>query len=155
MISQHQHTDKRIAIVVARFNEVVTKKLVEGAKACIDENNAKLVDEIWVPGAVEIPIVAQALAKKNTYDAIVALGCVIRGETSHYDYVCLSVTQGLNQVSLTYDIPIGFGVLTTETGQQALARSGKGKPNKGYEVTEVALEMVDTLSHINNRGTTK
>jgi len=118
----------KLAIVTARFNEVVTQRLHTSAVKRIAELNIpdEYVTYVWVPGAIEVPLVAQCLAKQNQYDAIITLGAVIRGETSHYDYVCEQVSQGCQQVMLQYGIPIIFGILTTENKGQALARAGGG-----------------------------
>jgi 6,7-dimethyl-8-ribityllumazine synthase len=149
--SQNIDLHGRLAIVVSRFNEEVTSKLLEGALARAKEKGFANSDisVVWVPGAVEIPIVAQRLAlRRSPYNAIVCLGAVIRGETSHYDYVCQSVTQGCLQVSLTYNIPVVFGVLTTDTEEQALDRCGGKHGHKGREAIDTAVEMVATLRRL-------
>jgi 6,7-dimethyl-8-ribityllumazine synthase len=141
----------RIAIVVSRFNEPVTKRLLEGAEnrlreLHIPENN---VDIKWVPGAVEIPLIAQQFAMQNKFDAIICLGAVIRGETSHYDYVCQQVSDGCLQVGLKYNIPVIFGVLTTENGEQAFDRVGGAHGHKGREAVDGALEMINVMQSFN------
>jgi len=140
----------RLAIVVSRFNEEVTSKLLEGALARAKEKGFANTDisVVWVPGAVEIPVAAQRLALRSSFSAIVCLGAVIRGETSHYDYVCQSVMQGCLQVSLAHNIPVIFGVLTTETEEQALDRCGGKHGHKGKEAIDSAVEMVATLRRL-------
>jgi len=139
-----------IALVVSRFNEEITQALYAGALARLAELN--FADEhitvIWVPGAVEIPLVAQRLACSNAYEAIICLGAVIRGETSHYDYVCDQVSSGCQKVALEHDIPVIFGILTTENDEQALDRAGGKHGNKGRDAVDTALEMVSVLHQI-------
>lgn len=139
-----------IAIIISRFNEEVTEMLFDGAMDRLRELNfpEEQITAIWVPGAVEIPLTAQRLAKTDIYEAIICLGAVIRGETSHYDYVCEQVSQGCQRVALDHDIPVIFGVLTTEDEQQALARAGRGHSHKGKEAVDAALEMVSVLRQI-------
>ena len=125
--------DIRIGIVVARFNEFITSKLLSGAvdgltRHGIDEES---IDVAWVPGAFEIPLIAQKMAKSGKYDAVICLGAVIRGSTSHYDYVCNEVSKGIASVSLSSDIPVMFGVITTENIEQAIERAGTKAGNKG------------------------
>lgn len=145
-IKQHYN----VAIVVSRFNEEITQALYEGAIARLKE--LEFADEhittIWVPGAVEIPLVAQRLARADGYEAIICLGAVIRGETSHYDYVCDQVSQGCQRVALENDIPVIFGILTTDNEQQALDRVGGKHGHKGREAVDAALEMVSVLRQI-------
>ena len=134
----------KIAIIKSRFNQPVTSKLLEGAlergQECdIARDDIKVVE---VPGAVEIPLVAKLLAKQKQYDAIIALGAVIRGETSHYDYVCDQVSQGCQQVMMEFELPVIFGILTTENAVQALARAGGEHSHKGRDAIDAALEMV-------------
>lgn len=138
----------KVGVIVSRFNTSITNSLLEGAKIAISDHNSILSACVFVPGAFELSLVAKKMAASGDYDALVVLGCVIRGETSHYDYVCLGVTQGINQVGLDYEIPIGFGVLTTENRDQAISRSKEGPDNKGYEVTITALKMVDVLKKL-------
>jgi len=139
-----------LAIVTSRFNEAVTKGLQEGALARLEELNFKQQDiqSFTVPGAVEIPLTLQALAKTGRYKALVALGAVIRGETGHYDFVCQQVSQGCQRVSLDYAIPVGFGVLTCDTAEQAFARAGGSHSNKGREAIDAACEMVLLLKEL-------
>ncbi|MDF3055631.1 MAG: ribH [Gammaproteobacteria bacterium] len=132
-----------IAIVISRFNKVVTDKLLAGAQERFAElvpNDQPLV--ISVPGAIEIPFIVQKLAKAGGYDAIVALGAVIRGETTHYDYVCDQVSTGCQSVMLQYDLPVIFGVLTTENLAQALDRVGGAHGHKGKDAIDVAFHMI-------------
>ena len=140
----------RIGIVAARFNELITAKLLGGAKDCllrhdVHENN---IDIAWVPGAYELPLIAQKMAKTNKYDAILCLGCVIRGATTHYDYVCNEVSKGIASVSLSSGIPVMFGILTTDTIEQAIERAGTKAGNKGYDCALGAIEMVNLIREI-------
>lgn len=139
-----------VAVIVSRFNETITHKLYEGAVLRLKE--LEFADDqitvVWVPGAVEIPITAQRLARTNTYEAIVCLGAIVRGETSHYDYVCQQVSDGCRLVALKHDIPVIFGLLTTETDEQALERVGGRHGHKGREAVDAAFEMVSVLRQI-------
>lgn len=140
----------RIGIVVARFNEFITSKLLGGAIDCLKRHNVN-EDDISVarvPGAFEIPLIASKMAKKGKYDAIICLGAVIRGSTSHYDYVCSEVSKGVATVSLNSDIPVTFGVLTTENIEQAIERAGTKAGNKGYECAISTIEMVNLIKEI-------
>lgn len=139
-----------IGIVVSRFNEEITQKLLAGAHSRLqelgfDEGQITVVD---VPGAVEIPLILQKLAEKKEFDALIALGAVVRGETSHYDYVCEQVSHGCQKVGLDFQIPVIFGVLTTENEQQALERVGGLHGHKGKEAVDAACEMVALLSYL-------
>jgi 6,7-dimethyl-8-ribityllumazine synthase len=140
----------KIAIITSRFNEEVTVLLQRGAKERLAELDVRIADEdvFTVPGAIEIPVVAAALAKKGTYDAIICLGAVIRGETTHYDYVCSQVSYGCQKVALEYHLPVIFGVLTTENDEQALERCGGKHGHKGRECADAAVEMVELLRSI-------
>lgn len=133
----------KIAVITSRFNESVTTKLFEGCVQRLEELGVTLGDDDirWVPGAVEIPLIAQRYAKKS-YDAIICLGAVVRGETTHYDYVCQQVSYGCQRVALDYDIPVIFGVLTTENGAQAFDRVGGAHGHKGRDAAEAAVEMI-------------
>lgn len=140
----------KIAIVAARFNELITSKLLGGAmdglvRHQVDQQDVHVA---WVPGAYEIPLVAQKLAKTKKYDAIICLGAVIRGSTTHYDYVCNEVAKGVAQVSMNQEIPVMFGVLTTESIEQALERAGTKAGNKGFDCAVGAVEMVQLLREI-------
>ena len=140
----------KVGIVVARFNEFITSKLLSGAidglvRHYVNEDD---VDVAWVPGAFEIPLVASKMAKSRKYDAVICLGAVIRGSTSHYDYVCNEVSKGIAAVSMENDIPVMFGVITTENIEQAIERSGSKAGNKGYECALGAIEMVNLIRKI-------
>ncbi len=141
-----------VAIVVSRFNEEVTSRLLQGATDELKRRDfrAEQITVVWVPGAIEIPLTAQRLAQLGKYDAIITLGAVIRGETSHYDYVCDQVSQGCQLVSLQNDIPVIFGVLTTENEEQAMARAGGAHGNKGADAAVAAVEMVSVLKKISH-----
>ena len=140
----------RVAVLVSRYNEVVTTRLLDGARQCLREKGVPdaRVDVIWVPGAFELAVVAEAAAAGGRYAALVALGCVIRGETPHFEYVAGEATRGLGNVALAHRLPIGFGVLTTENLDQALARAGGAAGNKGYEAAEAALITADVLAQL-------
>ena len=140
----------KIGIVAARFNEFIVSKLVSGAEDCLYRHDVAKedVEVAWVPGAFEIPLVAQAMARTKKYDAIICLGCVIRGATSHYDYVCNEVSKGIAKVSLDENMPVMFGVVTTENIEQAIERAGTKAGNKGYDCAMEALEMVSLLKGI-------
>ena len=142
----------KIGIVASRFNEFITSKLISGAEDCLlrhgvlDEN----IDLCWVPGAFEIPLAAKKLANKKKYDAIICLGAVIRGNTSHYDYVCSEVSKGIAHVGLESSIPVMFGVLTTENIEQAIERAGTKAGNKGTDCAQGAIEMINLMSKIDS-----
>ena len=140
----------KIGIVAARFNEFIVAKLVSGAEDCLCRHDVAKedIEVAWVPGAFEIPLVAQAMARTKKYDAIICLGCVIRGATSHYDYVCNEVSKGIAKVSLDENMPVMFGVVTTENIEQAIERAGTKAGNKGYDCAMGALEMVSLLKGI-------
>ena len=143
-------TDMKVGIVAGRFNEFITSKLVGGAMDGLLRHDVKDedVDIAWVPGAFEIPLVASKMAKSGKYDAVICLGAVIRGDTTHYDYVCNEVSKGIATVSLESGIPVMFGVLTTENIEQAIARAGSKGGNKGYDCALGAAEMVNLLRTI-------
>ncbi|MCD8803168.1 6,7-dimethyl-8-ribityllumazine synthase [Staphylococcus warneri] len=139
--------DLKVAIVVSRFNDFITGRLLEGAKDTfirqdVDENN---IDVAYVPGAFEIPMVARKLAQTGKYDAVVTLGCVIRGATSHYDYVCNEVAKGVSKANESTDVPVIFGILTTESIEQAVERAGTKAGNKGSEAAVSAIEMANLM----------
>ncbi len=140
----------RIGIVAARFNEFIVSKLLGGAMDTLIRHGAEETDitTAWVPGAFEIPLAAQKMAQSQKYDAIICVGAVIRGSTSHYDYVCGEVSKGIAQVSLASGIPVMFGVLTTDTIEQAIERAGTKAGNKGADVALGAIEMVNLLRQI-------
>lgn len=140
----------RIGIVAARFNEFITSKLLGGAidglkRHDVDEES---IDVAWVPGAFEIPLIAQSMAKSGKYDAVICLGAVIRGATSHYDYVCAEVSKGIAQVSLQTGVPVMFGVLTTDNIEQAIERAGSKAGNKGFDCATGAIEMINLIREI-------
>jgi len=140
----------RMGIVVARFNEFINSKLLDGALDGLKRHGVKEEDvEIaWVPGAFEIPLVAQKMAESKKYDAVICLGTVIRGSTSHYDYVCSEVSKGVAHVGMATGIPTIFGVLTTESIEQAIERAGTKAGNKGFECAVTAIEMANLLKDI-------
>ena len=140
----------RIGIVVSRFNEFISSKLLEGALDCLRRHDIKDEDiEIaWVPGAFEIPLIASKMANSKKYDAIICLGSVIRGTTSHYDYVCSEVSKGIASVSLQSDLPVIFGVLTTDNIEQAVERAGTKSGNKGFDAALTAVEMVNVCKEL-------
>jgi 6,7-dimethyl-8-ribityllumazine synthase len=140
----------RIGVAVARFNQAVTDRLLAGAVDALKEHGVAddAIDVASVPGAFELPLAAQRLAMVGRYDALVCLGAVIRGETPHFEFVSAEAAAGVGSVARRYDIPIAFGVLTTDTMDQALARAGGAAGNKGYEAAVTALEMVSVLRHV-------
>ncbi|WP_022667971.1 6,7-dimethyl-8-ribityllumazine synthase [Desulfospira joergensenii] len=146
-----QAQGKKFGIIVSRFNDFITSKLVEGAVDALIRSGAddKDIDLIKVPGAFEIPLAAQKLAGLKRYDAVICLGAVIRGATTHYDYVCAEVSKGIAAVSLEAGIPVMFGILTTETIEQAIERSGTKAGNKGFEVALGAIEMANLNAALN------
>lgn len=134
---------RRVAVIASRFNEEITRKLADGAMETLVARGVSFdnIDLIWVPGAWELPFAARAAATSDRYDAIVAVGAVIRGETSHYDIIATEASRGLAHVSREFEIPIGFGLLTCEDDEQAEARSGGDQGNKGSDAALAALEM--------------
>ena len=138
--------------IKARFNEFIVSKLVAGARDGLLRHDVKDedIDLAWVPGAFEIPLIASKMAKSGKYDAVICLGAVIRGATSHYDYVCSEVSKGIASVSLTSDIPVMFGVLTTDNIEQAIERAGTKAGNKGYDCALGAIEMVNLVRQLEN-----
>ena len=140
----------RIGIVCARFNEFITSKLLGGAQDALIRHGVadEDIDVAWVPGAFEIPLIAEKMAKSGKYDAVIALGAVIRGSTTHYDYVCAEVSKGIATVSLKAGIPVMFGVLTTENIEQAIERAGSKAGNKGSECGEGAIEMINLIRNL-------
>ncbi|MCK5883554.1 MAG: 6,7-dimethyl-8-ribityllumazine synthase [Bacteriovoracaceae bacterium] len=142
---------KKYAIVVARFNEFISSKLLGAAEDCLKRHSCNVdtdVDIAWVPGAFEIPLVAQRLAATKKYDAVLTLGAVIRGSTPHFDYVCSEVSKGTAKVSLDTNVPVIFGVITTDTIEQAIERAGTKAGNKGWDCAMAAIEMSTLLSKI-------
>ena len=142
--------DIKIGIVAARFNEFITSKLLSGAVDALTRHDVKEddIEVAWVPGAFEIPLIASKMAKSNKYDAIICLGAVIRGNTRHYDYVCSEVSKGIAHVSLNSDIPVMFGVVTTDNIEQAIERAGTKAGNKGFDCAVGAIEMVNLIREI-------
>jgi 6,7-dimethyl-8-ribityllumazine synthase len=143
-------SNKKFAIVASRFNELIVSKLVEGATQTLLKQGLadKDLDIVSVPGAFEIPLAAKKLAETKRFDGIICLGCVIRGQTSHYDYVCNEVAKGISTVMQETSVPVAFGILTTENLEQAFDRSGGKLGNKGAEAALVALEMANLLNKI-------
>jgi 6,7-dimethyl-8-ribityllumazine synthase len=140
----------RFAIIASRFNEFISSKLMEGAIDALVRHDAskKDITVCWVPGAFEMPVVAKKLAVSGAYDAIICVGAVIRGATSHFDYVANEVSKGIASVSLDTDVPISFGVLTTDNIEQAIERAGTKAGNKGFESAMAAIEMVSLFKEI-------
>jgi 6,7-dimethyl-8-ribityllumazine synthase len=140
----------RVAILVSRYNELITSKLLEGALTCCREAGMgrEAIDVVWLPGAFELPGAAAAAAATRGYSCLVALGAVIRGDTPHFDYVAGEATRGLGEVAVRYGIPIGFGVLTVDTMQQAVDRAGGSAGNKGHEAAAAALRTADVLAQL-------
>ncbi|MGG4492031.1 6,7-dimethyl-8-ribityllumazine synthase [Metabacillus idriensis] len=140
----------KVAIIVGRFNEFITSKLLSGAvdalkRHGVEDENVELA---WVPGAFELPLVAKKMASSNKYDAVITLGTVIRGSTTHYDYVCNEAAKGVSQASMSTGVPVIFGVLTTESIEQAIERAGTKAGNKGYEAAVSAIEMANLMRTI-------
>lgn len=140
----------KVGIVASRFNEIIVNKLLGGAvdglvRHGVDEEN---ITAAWVPGAFEIPVVALKMAQSGKYDAVICVGAVIRGDTSHYDYVCNEVSKGIAQAGMTTGVPILFGVVTTENIEQAIARAGSKAGNKGYDCALSAIEMVNLMAQL-------
>ncbi len=142
--------DLKFAIVVGRFNSLITEKLLEGAVDCIIRNGGSTenITVVRVPGSFEIPLTAKKLAKTKKYDAIICLGAVIRGATPHFNYVAAEVTKGIALVSLEEEIPIAYGILTTDTIEQAIERAGTKMGNKGFDAALSAIEMANVLKEI-------
>ena len=142
--------DIKIGIVCARFNEFITSKLLGGALDALKRHDVAddNIETAWVPGAFEIPLIASKMAKSGKYDAIICLGAVIRGTTTHYDYVCSEVSKGIATVSLQNDIPVMFGVLTTENIEQAIERAGTKAGNKGFDCATGAIEMINLMREL-------
>ena len=141
---------RRVAVLASRFNESVTRKLADGAVEALVRHGlaSENIDMVWVPGAWELPAAARRLLGSERYDALVVVGAVIRGETPHFDYIAAQASRGLAQASADYDVPIGFGLLTTDTTQQAEARAGGAHGNKGWDAAIAALEMADLFDRL-------
>jgi 6,7-dimethyl-8-ribityllumazine synthase len=140
----------KVAIVASRFNEIIVKKLLDGAVDGLVRHGVKddNITAVWVPGAFEIPVICDKLASSGKYDAVIAVGAVIRGATSHYDYVCNEVSKGVAQVGLKNGIPVLFGIITTENIEQAIERAGSKAGNKGYDCALSAVEMVNLMKKL-------
>lgn len=140
----------RVAILASRYNELVTSRLVEGAQACCRQAGVPEtdIDLIWVPGAFELGAAASAAAQSGRYACLVALGAVIRGDTAHFEFVAGEAARGLSEVAVRHGLPVAFGVLTTDTLEQALARAGGAAGNKGHEAAEAAITLADTLARL-------
>lgn len=140
----------KVAIVASRFNEFIVSKLIDGAKDALVRHGVDTDDItlVWVPGAYEIPLLAKKLAQKDEYDAVICLGAVIKGSTSHYDYVCAEVSKGIATVSLETNKPVMFGVLTTDNIEQAIERAGTKAGNKGFDVAVSAIEMINLMKSL-------
>lgn len=140
----------KVGIIASRFNEIIVNKLLGGAvdglvRHGVDENN---ITAVWVPGAFEIPVIADKMAASGKYDAIIAVGAVIRGSTTHYDYVCAEVSKGIAQAGMKNSVPVMFGVITTENIEQAIERAGSKAGNKGYDCALGAIEMVNLMRQL-------
>jgi len=147
----------KFAIVISRFNEFFTSRLMDGALDCLMRHGAQKenIEVIWVPGSFEIPSMAKLLASKNSYDGIICLGAVIRGETPHFEYVSSEVSKGVAKVALDSNIPVIFGVLTTDTIDQAIERAGTKAGNKGFEAAQTAIEMANLYKMFAEKGNNK
>ncbi|MCH8804492.1 MAG: 6,7-dimethyl-8-ribityllumazine synthase [Planctomycetes bacterium] len=147
-------TSQRFAIVVSRFNELIGTKLLDGATDTLIRHGAEPADitHVWVPGAFEIPLAAKKLATSGRYAAVLALGCVIRGQTPHFDYIANEVTKGVAQVSLATEVPIALGVITADTLEQAIDRAGGKHGNKGTDAARTAIEMANLLALLSKPG---
>ena len=141
---------RRFAIVAARFNEIVVSNLVDGALACLRKHGVSEddLDLVWVPGAFEMPLTAKRLAGSGAYDAVICLGAVVRGETAHFDFVAGEAARGIQQAAIETAVPVMFGVLTTETFEQALDRAGGKHGNKGWDAAMAAMEMASLLDEL-------
>jgi 6,7-dimethyl-8-ribityllumazine synthase len=146
----YQAHGRRFALVVARFNELVTGRLLQGALDCLHAHAITEDDLVvaWVPGAFELPVVARRLAESHAYDAVICLGAVIRGETAHFDYVAGQAAAGIREVAVTTGVPVIFGVLTTETVEQAMDRAGGKHGNKGWDAAMTAMETASVLERL-------
>lgn len=152
-----QGADRRFAILVSRFNELVTDRLLDGATSCLREHGVaeQDIDVVRVPGAFELPAAAAALLRGGGYNGIVALGCVVRGETPHFDYVAGEAARGLQELAMGHSVGFGFGLLTTDTAEQALARAGGDRGNKGWEAALTTLEMADLIVRLEAHARTE
>ena len=141
---------RRIALVASRFNEFFTRELLAGARDCLDRHGVPEanVDSVWVPGSFELPLVAQRLARGGRYGAVICLGCLVQGDTPHFALVAAEVTKGIAQIGLETGVPVVFGVVTAETLEQAIERSGTKAGNRGFDAALSALELIDLLAQV-------
>ena len=141
---------KKFAIIISRFNEFITQKLLGGAIDCLERHNAvsDSITAIWVPGAFEIPVAAQSAAMSGKYDAVICLGAIIKGSTPHFDFVAAEASKGIAQVALKSAIPVVFGILTTDSIEQAIERAGTKSGNKGFDAALTAIEMTDLFGKL-------
>jgi len=153
VVGQLVVSEQRFAIVASRFNEFITSRLVAGAIDALTRHGCpeERITEVWVPGSWELPLTAKALAQSGAYDAIICLGCVMRGDTPHFEYIAAEAAKGLAQVGLETGVPVVFGVLTTDTLDQAIERAGTKAGNKGAEAAMTAIEMTNVLSQVRGR----
>lgn len=149
-VAQPRGAGRRIGVIASRFNESIVRRLVDGALEALVANGAALdrIDVVWVPGAWELPVAGRYLLESDRYDALVALGAVIRGETKHFDYIAGEAARGLQQLTLDFGVPVGFGVLTTDDDAQAEARAGGAHGNKGADAALAALEMAELFDRL-------
>ncbi|OJU80514.1 MAG: 6,7-dimethyl-8-ribityllumazine synthase [Chlamydia sp. 32-24] len=150
IIGYMQVPKARVGIIVSRFNQAITQNLLDGAKLALKQLGVldSNIECVWAPGAFELPLTAQIMIQNNDFDAIICLGAVIRGSTPHFDYVCSQVSSGINRVSLDFNVPVIFGVLTTNTIEEAIERSGTKAGNKGADAAFAAIEMISVLQQI-------
>ena len=143
-------TDIKFGIIISRFNDMISRRLLEGAQDCIERHHGSTdnIDLFYVPGAFEIPVAAKKLAQSKRYDVIICLGTVIRGSTPHFDYISSEVSKGIAQVALEFSLPVTFGVLTTDSIEQAIERAGTKAGNKGWDAALAAIEMADLFKKI-------
>lgn len=139
---------KKFAIVISRFNDFLSKELLGGALDCLERHNAAKADIFWTPGCFEIPGIAMSLAESKKYSAIIALGVIIRGDTPHAEYIASEVSKGIGKISYKTKIPAAFGIITADTIEQAIERSGTKAGNKGYQAAQSAIEMVDLTTKL-------
>jgi 6,7-dimethyl-8-ribityllumazine synthase len=142
--------NRRFAIIVSRFNELIGRKLLEGALDCLNRHEAaeNSIDIIWVPGAFEIPLAAKKAAESGSYDSVICLGAVIRGETPHFDFVAAETSKGIAQAGMQTGVPVIFGVITTDTVEQAVNRAGTTAGNRGFDAAMAAIEMSNLIGKI-------
>ena len=143
---------RRIALVASRFNEFFTRELLAGARDCLDRHGVPEanVDSVWVPGSFELPLVAARLARGGRYGAVICLGCLVQGDTPHFELVAAEVTKGIAQIGLETGVPVVFGVVTAETLEQAIERSGTKAGNRGFDAALSALELIDLLAQVDD-----